>query len=301
VAALADFTATVVVRDTRGASASSGVTMRGVNTAPGGTPSAAVTGCHAYPNQCGVDVSGNGTDADGDPLTYSWSGCASGSGATVKCAVPALSTGTHTASVSISDGWTSVTRSVSVRGLNSPPTVSVSSSAAGCHPRPGAPCFVTVSAQASDPDGDPVSLAWSGCAAGTAASTQCDVQQPGAHTATATAKDPFDAARSGSVTVTGTNRAPVALATPASGTGYVFPFRWEWRDADGDVLHCVFDVPDPANCTYAGSCQSAGGSPRGSVTCEARVRLATDPPVHCAYGLQCYDGWTSSIGVFELN
>jgi hypothetical protein len=67
------------------------------------------------------------------------------------------------------------------------------------------------------------------------------------------------------------------------------------------VLHCVFDVPDPANCTYAGSCQNAGGSPSGAVNCEARVRLATDPPVHCAYGLQCYDGWTSSIGVFELN
>lgn len=74
-------------------------------------------------------------------------------------------------------------------------------------------------AETSDPDGDLASLAWRACAAGTRTITGCEVGRPGAHTATATVKNAFDATRSGSVNVQGMNRAPVLTASPSSDAG----------------------------------------------------------------------------------
>ena len=61
---------------------------------------------------------------------------------------------------------------------NRPPTVSVAVSASTCHPvSKTSPCSVTCTATASDPDGDTLNYAWSGCASGTAAAATCTVSK----------------------------------------------------------------------------------------------------------------------------
>ena len=107
-------------------------------------------------------------------------------------------------------------------------------SAAGCHPRPGAPCVVPLTATPNDPDGDPVTIDWGGCADGTGTTAACEVHQLGTNTALAKGTDPFGATHEGRVSVQGQNRAPVVSASPASGSGAAFPFTWSWSDADGD-------------------------------------------------------------------
>jgi hypothetical protein len=301
VTGLGTFNASVTVRDGRGASASSSVMITGVNAAPSATASAAAAGCHPYPNDCQVEVTATATDADGDRLTYAWSGCAAGALSGAKCTVPRLTLGNFPATVTIDDGWTSVTRTVSVRGWNTPPDVSASASAAGCHPRPGAPCVVPLTSTPSDADHDPVTVTWSGCADGTGTTAACEVHALGAHTATATATDPFGATRSVSVSVQGQNRAPVVSAAPAAGSGAAFPFTWSWSDADGDQLDCDFGIVQAAVCTFAGNCHNAGGSSSGSVGCQAKVEFGQDPSTRCDYNLACSDGWTSTTATFRLN
>jgi hypothetical protein len=291
----------VTVRDGRGASASGGVVVQGVNTAPDGSARAAASTCHPYPSACEVEVTASGTDADGDRLSYAWSGCADGALTRSKCAVPRLTLGNFPATVTIHDGWTSVTRTVTVRALNTPPHLSASASAAGCHPRPGAPCVVPLNSIPSDLDGDPVMVTWSGCADGTGTTAACEVHALGTHTATATATDPFGATRSVSVSVQGQNRAPVVSAAPAAGSGAAFPFTWSWSDADGDQLDCDFGVVQAAVCTFAGNCHSAGGSATGSVGCQAKVEFGQDPSTRCDYNLACSDGWTTTTATFRLN
>ncbi len=301
VTSIATFNATVVVRDARGANASGNVAVQGINSAPDGAVSAASTGCHPYPSACLVEVLARGTDADGDRLSFTWSGCAEGTLVGAKCTVPRLMLGTFPATVTIDDGWTSVTRSVNVRGWNTLPNISASASAAGCHPRPGAPCVVPLNSTPSDLDGDPVTVTWSGCGEGAGTTSVCEVHALGTHTATATASDPFGATRAVSVSVQGQNRAPVASAAPASGTGAAFPFTWSWSDADGDQLDCDFGIVQAAVCTFAGNCHSAGGSASGSVGCQAKVEFGQDPSTRCDYRLVCTDGWTQATGAFRLN
>jgi len=54
---------------------------------------------------------------------------------------------------------------------NQAPTISLSRSPSSCHPT----CTVTFTASAADPDGDPLTYAWSGCASGTGTSRTCQI------------------------------------------------------------------------------------------------------------------------------
>jgi hypothetical protein len=161
---------------------------------------------------------------------------------------------------------------------------------------------VPLTATPNDPDGDPVTIDWGGCADGTGTTAVCEVHQLGTNTALAKGTDPFGATHEGRVSVQGQNRAPVASASPASGSGAAFPFTWSWSDADGDQLDCDFGIVQPASmCTFAGNCASAGGSSSGSVGCQAKVEFGQDPSTRCDYTLVCSDGWTSATGNFRLN
>ncbi len=83
-----------------------------------------------------------------------------------------------------------------------------------CHPsapesaRGATPCSVMVQAEASDPDGDPVTYAWSGCASGAAASAACVVSRPGPHQASVVVRDGRGGEATATVTVQGMNQPP---------------------------------------------------------------------------------------------
>lgn len=286
---LADFTGTVTVRDRAGATATASGRVRGVNRPPTGAASAAAAGCHPYPAACRVDVSATGNDPDGDPLTFAWSGCATGTNASSICTVPLLATQAQTATVEIGDGWATVTRSVSVQAQNQPPTVSASGGGP-CHPRPGSPCTVTVSAAASDPDGDPITLRWSGCASGSTVNAACAVDQLGSVSATVTATDPFNATRSANVNAQGVNQAAHATATPALGGGAAAFYTLGWSDADTDIVACQLAPPSDARCEWQ-PC-TLGGSPNGSRQCQLTVAPGTPQgSLVCELRLLCRDVW----------
>jgi hypothetical protein len=104
---------------------------------------------------------------------------------------------------------------------NSPPVVTVRfEGPSGCHPRRLAdgviPCSVDLRAEASDPDGDPLTFSWSGCAAGSAAASSCRIDSPGSFVATVLVRDRHGAKARASVTAQGVNGAPFArFLTPA--------------------------------------------------------------------------------------
>jgi len=76
--------------------------------------------CHPHPQPCHVAVRADAMDPDGDPLTYSWSGCASGSERDADCRVTGPSL--FEAIVEVSDGRGGSARaSVATRGINLPP------------------------------------------------------------------------------------------------------------------------------------------------------------------------------------
>jgi parallel beta-helix repeat protein len=79
--------------------------------------------CHpagTSPFTCPRPVSVSCTDAEGHALTYSWSGCASGSAPSSTCTVSSI--GAHVATASVSDGWATTTVNVTSTGTDSPPT-----------------------------------------------------------------------------------------------------------------------------------------------------------------------------------
>ena len=99
--------------------------------------------------------------------------------------------------------------SVAAPPANSAPTVTVTfDGASDCTPLPKKPCTLSVSAAAVDPDGDPLTYAWSGCASGTLPRASCSVERPGAVQASVTVSDNHAHSVTASITAAGNNRPP---------------------------------------------------------------------------------------------
>ncbi len=103
------------------------------------------------------------------------------------------------------------------------------------------------------------------------------------------------------VTTQNANTAPVVGAWPPTGSGFASPFTWNWSDADGDPLTCVFTVVEFAQCGFAGHCTEAGGASAGVTPCQARVEYGQPLFTRCTYRLACSDGWATTTAEFTLN
>lgn len=112
---------------------------------------------------------------------------------------------------------------------NRPPTVSVAE--ASCHPRPSQPCTATLVAAGSDPDGDPISHMWSGCANGLASTSSCSVSGLGSvGVASVAVTDGKGGNATATANVVGTNVKPTVVAGGSS---------------------CSSPLPNGANCTMS--------------------------------------------------
>ena len=97
---------------------------------------------------------------------------------------------------------------------NHPPTITVSGGGS-CHPT----CSKALTAAASDPDGDSLSLTWSGACSGTSATASVTVSQVQTFDCTVTATDAKGATASASGSATGVNQAPSGACLSAEGSG----------------------------------------------------------------------------------
>jgi hypothetical protein len=111
-----------------------------------------------------VEVRGQASDPDNDPLSYSWTatgGTVEGSGPDVRWNSSGVAAGSYTVSLRVDDGRGGVagcSTDVHVEAaLNRPPIVNCSVD----HASVGVGELVLVTAVASDPDGDPLTFSWS--------------------------------------------------------------------------------------------------------------------------------------------
>jgi hypothetical protein len=87
-------------------------------------PCTSTTG-NSCPMECSVPMTADASDPDGDQLSFTWSGCASGSGRSVECRVTGL--GPFKATVSVSDGrGGEAMASATAIGVNQTPALSCS-------------------------------------------------------------------------------------------------------------------------------------------------------------------------------
>jgi len=144
-----------------------------------------------------VGVSVQASDPDGDPLTYSWTatgGRVDGSGPTVRWNSADTTPGVYTVTVKVDDGrGGTASCSVDIRvepRPNRPPVISCSADRTSVL----AGERVNITAQASDPDNDPLTYSWrtsGGQIVGSGASVQLDTSglAPGRYTVTGRVDD----------------------------------------------------------------------------------------------------------------
>ena len=268
-------------------------TVSGTTTVVVGQPSCtppAVTlsgGGSCHPQASSACTVGFSAAASGSAtLQYQWGGCCSGSGANGTCSIS--QPGSATCSITVSNSCGSASAQGSASGTNAAPTVSAAGGGS-CHPRPGSPCSTNVSASGSDPDGDPITYTWSGCASGSGANSTCSVSQLGSNTATVKATDPFGASRTANVGSQGTNQGP-NVTGGQTWTGANFGCRTARAtktDPDGDSLTCQWAVGDGG----AGQCRpNCGGCGPGDDTCAGSNDPAV-PQESCTIAITCTDPW----------
>ena len=194
-----------------------------------------------------VAFSATGSDADGDPLSYTWD---FGDGATSLRQNPDhmyMEPGTYMATVTVRDpegatGTAAVEIIVNDPPANRPPNVEAAADPIAGKP----PLTVQFSANGTDPDGDSLTYAWDFGDSGTSF-----LQNPthtyntaGTYTATVTVTDARGLTATDTVVVTPGNQAPMVdlVATPTMGTTPLnVTFTATGSDPDGDALTYQFD------------------------------------------------------------
>jgi hypothetical protein len=174
--------------------------------------------------------------------------------------------------VTVLDNSTAMTVAEAAVSLqsNRAPTVRVTGPRA-CHPA----CTLSLEAHAEDPDGDPITYAWSGCASGTASTGQCALSAPGQFTAEVTVQDNRGGSSRLSVGVTGTNAAPIVTGGQILRGVTQARFLVDVQEADNDPLICGWF----GDCNCTGSVQSFNlmcQLPAGPASCFMRF-ACTDP------------------------
>src|SRR5262245_52732924 len=91
---------------------------------------------------------------------------------------------------------------------NQPPTVALRGGGS-CHPKPGAPCYVSFSVVARDPDGDRLFYSWGGCAQGNGETADCVVSKPGQVSVTVWVGDGHGGSTTASGYAEGANQTPL--------------------------------------------------------------------------------------------
>jgi hypothetical protein len=158
------FPLSVQISDGRGGLQSATVNVT-VNPAPNVAPaiSSLTPGSPSVVSSGSTSVTAAATDGDGDVVTYSWSssgGTVVGSGAAVTWQAPSAP-GTYTITVTASDGSASSSSAVSLTVTpvpNRAPVIAVLTASPATVRRGG---VSTVSVNASDPDGNPMTFTWS--------------------------------------------------------------------------------------------------------------------------------------------
>jgi hypothetical protein len=150
--------------------------------------------------------------------------------------------------VTVLDGSSAVTThevAVSLQG-NRAPVVRVVGPRV-CHPS----CSLELTAMAEDPDNDPLSYTWSGCASGTDRSATCTLTAAGHFTAAVGVQDTRGGFTYVSVGLDGANARPVVRGGQVYHTTQA-RFLVTVEDADNDELTCGWW----GNCSCTGSHQS---------------------------------------------
>jgi PKD repeat protein/type 1 glutamine amidotransferase len=228
------------------------------NTPPTVTAGRTPTG--DVPRNTSVAFTATGTDADGDPLTYSWD-FADGQTSTQQNPNHIFDApGTYAVTVTVNDGkggTGSATLSVTVTQPNRAPTVTASRTPTGNVPTGTAVAFT---ATGTDADGDTLTYSWD-----FGDSTPVSTEQNPSHTySTAgafTAKVTVSDGKGGTgdatvaVTVTAANTAPTVTASRVpAGDGNVntsFAYTAVGSDPDGDPLTYAWDFGDGQSGTGA--------------------------------------------------
>jgi hypothetical protein len=181
--------------------------------------------------------------------------------------------GADTLTVTVTDSRNtsaSLARSVSLQG-NRSPQATLSSVIDACHP----PCRVTYTVQATDPDGDALQYAWSGCTSGTGTSSPCQVTNLGPVVSSVTVSDGQGGVTVVSATAQGTNQVPtiqIAVDAP-QGVTRLIPSE---TDADGDRMFCG----------WFGNCRCTGNEQSFLLFCELPSFGSS-----CFQEFRCADTW----------
>jgi len=153
---------------------------------------------------------------------------------------------------------------------NAPPVVTIAfQGAATCAPLPRKPCTVDLIAQATDPDGDPLHYAWSGCASGTSNRATCTIGRLATFDAVVLVNDDHGHTITVTATATGINH------PPGVGIGYIVLLPT--NSSTVDLLGNIADPDEPLcgaeYCVSAAASGACGPSAFLSCSCLAGLEV----------------------------